>query len=62
MRLHSRDSGGSHMFEFDSIAMTKDDSAVVFGEDVAFGGVFRCTMVRSSYSYSLTAHLTPIFN
>ena len=50
------------MFEFDSIAMTKDDSAVVFGEDVAFGGVFRCTMVRSSYSYSLTAHLTPIFN
>lgn len=29
-----------------SIALTKDDSAVVFGEDVAFGGVFRCTMVR----------------
>lgn len=28
-----------------SIALTKDDSAVVFGEDVAFGGVFRCTMV-----------------
>ncbi|CUA75059.1 2-oxoisovalerate dehydrogenase E1 component, beta subunit [Rhizoctonia solani] len=27
-----------------SIAMTKDDTAVVFGEDVAFGGVFRCTM------------------
>lgn len=25
-------------------ALTKDDSAVVFGEDVAFGGVFRCTM------------------
>jgi pyruvate/2-oxoglutarate/acetoin dehydrogenase E1 component len=25
--------------------MMKDDSAVVFGEDVAFGGVFRCTMV-----------------
>ena len=23
----------------------KDDNAVVFGEDVAFGGVFRCTMV-----------------
>lgn len=22
----------------------KDDTAVVFGEDVAFGGVFRCTM------------------
>ncbi|KAI0086357.1 pyruvate dehydrogenase [Irpex rosettiformis] len=27
-----------------SIALMKDDSAVVFGEDVAFGGVFRCTM------------------
>ncbi|TDL24990.1 pyruvate dehydrogenase [Rickenella mellea] len=27
-----------------SHAMMKDDTAVVFGEDVAFGGVFRCTM------------------
>ncbi|KAI8912777.1 thiamine diphosphate-binding protein [Gorgonomyces haynaldii] len=26
------------------IALEKDDKAVVFGEDVAFGGVFRCTM------------------
>lgn len=26
-----------------SIALRTDDSAVVFGEDVAFGGVFRCT-------------------
>jgi 2-oxoisovalerate dehydrogenase E1 component beta subunit len=26
------------------IAMEKDDSAVIFGEDVAFGGVFRCTV------------------
>jgi len=26
------------------IALEKDDSAVVFGEDVKFGGVFRCTM------------------
>ncbi|CDO73626.1 hypothetical protein BN946_scf185014.g96 [Trametes cinnabarina] len=26
------------------IALSKDDTAVVFGEDVAFGGVFRCTM------------------
>lgn len=26
------------------IALTKDPSAVVFGEDVAFGGVFRCTI------------------
>ncbi|KAI1794696.1 pyruvate dehydrogenase [Ganoderma leucocontextum] len=27
-----------------SIALSKDDTAVIFGEDVAFGGVFRCTM------------------
>lgn len=26
------------------IAMEKDDSALIFGEDVGFGGVFRCTM------------------
>lgn len=26
------------------LALTSDDSAVVFGEDVAFGGVFRCTL------------------
>ena len=26
-----------------SIAMSTDDSAIVFGEDVAFGGVFRCS-------------------
>ena len=26
------------------IALEKDDSAVIFGEDVKFGGVFRCTM------------------
>lgn len=31
-----------------SIALMKDDTAVVFGEDVAFGGVFRCTMVRET--------------
>jgi 2-oxoisovalerate dehydrogenase E1 component beta subunit len=29
-----------------SIVLAKDEHAVVFGEDVAFGGVFRCTMVR----------------
>ena len=28
------------------IALARDDSAIVFGEDVAFGGVFRCTMVK----------------
>lgn len=26
------------------IAMENDDSAVVFGEDVGFGGVFRCSL------------------
>ena len=26
------------------IAMSSDQSALVFGEDVHFGGVFRCTM------------------
>jgi 2-oxoisovalerate dehydrogenase E1 component beta subunit len=31
-----------------AIALAKDDKAVVFGEDVAFGGVFRCTMVSSN--------------
>lgn len=27
-----------------SLALAADDSVIVFGEDVAFGGVFRCTM------------------
>ena len=31
-----------------AIALAKDERAVVFGEDVAFGGVFRCTMVGLS--------------
>ena len=26
------------------IALNSDDSAIIFGEDVKFGGVFRCTM------------------
>jgi len=26
------------------IAMATDDQAIIFGEDVKFGGVFRCTM------------------
>jgi hypothetical protein len=32
----------------------KDDAAVVFGEDVAFGGVFRCTMVSMPVHHSTT--------
>jgi hypothetical protein len=32
------------------IALATDDTAVVFGEDVAFGGVFRCTQgLREKY-------------
>ncbi len=27
-----------------SIALESDPKAVIFGEDVAFGGVFRCTV------------------
>ena len=27
-----------------AIALETDEKAVIFGEDVAFGGVFRCTM------------------
>ncbi len=27
-----------------SLAMAEDDSVILFGEDVAFGGVFRCSM------------------
>lgn len=26
------------------IALESDDSSIIFGEDVKFGGVFRCTM------------------
>ena len=32
------------------VAMEKDPTAAVFGEDVAFGGVFRCTVgLRDKY-------------
>ncbi|KAJ2901636.1 oxoisovalerate dehydrogenase subunit beta mitochondrial [Zalerion maritima] len=27
-----------------SLSMSRDDSVILFGEDIAFGGVFRCTM------------------
>jgi 2-oxoisovalerate dehydrogenase E1 component beta subunit len=45
-----------HDSGFVSIALAKDDTAIVFGEDVAFGGVFRCTMV-SYASPILHTHL-----
>ena len=32
------------------ITLNKDPTATVFGEDVAFGGVFRCTLdLREKY-------------
>ena len=32
------------------ISMQQDSSAAIFGEDVAFGGVFRCTVgLREKY-------------
>lgn len=45
---------------FVSIALAKDDTAIVFGEDVAFGGVFRCTMVSHALflRYSILICLT----
>lgn len=36
------------------IAMAKDDSSIVFGEDVAFGGVFRCSL-------NLQVRIQPIY-
>jgi hypothetical protein len=49
-----------HDSVFVSIALAKDDTAIVFGEDVAFGGVFRCTMVSYSsfLQYSILICLT----
>nr|XP_005895202.1 PREDICTED: 2-oxoisovalerate dehydrogenase subunit beta, mitochondrial [Bos mutus] len=33
-------------------SLAKDPTAVIFGEDVAFGGVFRCTVgLRDKYEY-----------
>ncbi|QRW15112.1 pyruvate dehydrogenase E1 component beta subunit [Ceratobasidium sp. AG-Ba] len=39
-----------------STALNKDDTAVVFGEDVAFGGVFRCTMGLAEEFGKYTKH------
>ena len=39
-------------------AMRTDDTAVVFGEDVAFGGVFRCTVdLRNERPWAWTKSL-----
>ena len=38
------------------ISMQQDQSATVFGEDVAFGGVFRCTVgLRDKYGKKIAA-------
>ena len=42
------------------IAMRTDDSAVVFGEDVAFGGVFRCSMGLKEEFSSARVFNTPL--
>ena len=35
------------------VAMEKDPTTAIFGEDVAFGGVFRCTVgLREKYGTS----------
>ena len=49
---------------FIRIALARDDTAIVFGEDVAFGGVFRCTMVNVYFPPSntpLTNHVVAGF-
>lgn len=33
-----------HLRHCHLVAMRTDDSAIVFGEDVGFGGVFRCSV------------------
>lgn len=41
------------------IAMASDKSAVIFGEDVKFGGVFRCTMgLHEKYGTDRIQHAT----
>ena len=45
---------------FTRIALAKDDTAIVFGEDVAFGGVFRCTMVSAYFLPSIKHTSQPI--
>lgn len=41
------------------IAMENDDSAILFGEDVGFGGVFRCSLnLQVSYTRVACAFAT----
>ena len=35
------------------IALERDPTACIFGEDVAFGGVFRCTVGLQEWLYPL---------
>ena len=41
------------------IALETDDKAVIFGEDVAFGGVFRCTSELQHDSQRVQASFLP---
>lgn len=39
------------------IALSEDDSALIFGEDVGFGGVFRCSL-----NLQVNQELTVLYN
>nr|XP_012417655.1 PREDICTED: 2-oxoisovalerate dehydrogenase subunit beta, mitochondrial [Odobenus rosmarus divergens] len=42
-------------------SLAKDPTAVIFGEDVAFGGVFRCTVgLRDKYGKSPSLYMNSI--
>ena len=42
------------------LALEKDDSAVLFGEDVKFGGVFRCSMGLNEKYGTDRVFITPL--
>lgn len=47
-----------HFDDFKDIALETDSKAIICGEDVGFGGVFRCTTgLREKYRIILLARL-----